>query len=528
MVAFGDCQAIPLATTWNLNITSTSCGSSFSTMLALVDTAVAPLGCTNWSSACSGGSDPGYRANLYRDTITLPMNCSDWLFSTNTCCRYGSITNLVNASSAGIHVETMLNSVDAPCNNSPVFQQAPLMFVCSGNDYCISNTAFDQDGDSLVFSVAQSYDSPGSPIPFMVPYSISNPFTSSSGHLFDPFTGNHCFNPPTIGSFAVAYRVDEYRGGVLIGSVHRDFAMNVVNCTGTSMSIVGAVADTAGNPILDGEVVLYEYGISPMSNPVVDTMVIGPGGTYGFYGLPLGQYIAKAVPDSAIHPGLVPSYHQGTYYWQYADPVASICDDTLTVDIVAVHQSNMAGSGYIEGYLGDLGLRSSFGDPWVGQEVFLETWPGNDHVSTVRTDSLGIYRFENVPDGSYRIIVDRPGNPMTGYYTVAINGATSHTGLDYAGDPVGIHPFISTGLQSGEINTMTVQPNPVDVGTPILLTGLSDGQHFIRLFDMNGREVLDRTVYVVSGITRMDMGELATGTYSIVSDQGYFSRVVIH
>ena len=528
MVAYGDCQAVPLQSSFTVQATATGCAASFATTLPLLDTALIPNGCSSWTSACAGGTFPGSYAYLYQDTITLPVNCSNWVFSAHSCCRYSTISNLVNPGSADIYVETMLNSIDAPCNNSPVFQQAPLMFICTGEDYCISNSAYDQDGDSLVFSIAPSYQNSGTPIPYAVPFSTSNPFSSSIGHMFDPITGNHCFNPPTIGSFAVAYRVDEYRGGVLIGSVHRDFAMNVVNCIGTSMSIVGAVSDTAGNPILAGEVVLYEYGISPMSNPVVDTVIIGPGGTYGFHGLPFGQYIAKAVPDTASYPGLVPSYHEGTYYWQYADPVASICDDTLTADIVAVHQSNMAGSGYIEGYLGDLGLRSSFGDPWAGQEVFLETWPGYEHVATVRTDSLGIYRFENVPDGSYRIIVDRPGNPMTGYYTVMINGATSHTGLDYAGDPVGIHPFISTGLQSGEISTMLVQPNPVDVGTPILLSGLSDGQHFIRLFDMNGREVLDRTVYAVSGITRLDMGELATGTYSIVSDQGYFSRVVIH
>jgi hypothetical protein len=422
-------------------------------------------------------------------------------------------------------VETQLNSVLAPCNSSPVFQEAPLTFICAGDDYCISNTAFDPDGDSLVFSMAPVYDAANTPVAYAAGFSVSNPFASSTGHLFDPLTGNHCFNPSALGSFAVGYRVEEYRNGVLIGSVHRDFAVNALNCTGTTLSVEGTVTDSSGNPLTAGDVILYQYGMNSTSNTVIDTVMLGPGGSYSFSPLPLGQYIVKAVPDSATYPNLASSYHRSTYYWPYADPFSSICDDTLTVDITAVHQGNLAGSGYLEGYLGDLGLRSSFGVPWVGQEVFLETWPMRSHVQTVRSDAAGIYRFQNVPNGTYRIVVDRPGNPMTGYYIVTVNGASNHTGLDYAGDAIGIHPFIATGVVDGEVNLLSVSPNPVLAGSTLVVDGLADGVRLISFVSLDGKILSTAQAVSANGRVELSVPEIAGGTYLLMSDVGRIARI---
>lgn len=527
LVAYGDCQALVLPNSWNMLASTANCSNSFSTVLPLVDTSSVDIGCSSLTSACFGGSAYGFRVYLYQDTITLPVNCDDWVFSSSSCCRNNALNNLMSPGTQSIYIETKLNSIDAPCNSSPRFQEIPLAFICQGTDYCISNTAYDADGDSLVFSMTELYGGANSPLIYNIPYSVSNPFASSIGHLFDPLTGNHCFNPTLVGGIGVGYRVDEYRGGVWIGSVHRDFVMNTISCTSGSLVVNGNVADSLGNSVTNGEVVLYQYGMNTLSSAAIDTVSVGGTGDYSFTGIPLGQYVVKAYPDSAMYPGLAASYHSNTHYWVYADPIAAVCDDTLTADIVAVHQSNLAGSGYIEGYLGDLGLRSSFGDPWVGQEVFIETWPGRVHVQTVKSDGLGFYRFQNVPNGTYRIIVDHPGNAMTGYYTVTITGASNHVGLDYAGDAIGIHPYISTSVIEVDAIELTISPNPAISGTVLTIHGVANGKHNIALFDLQGRMLHQQSAEVSSGVFNLDLPYLNKGSYMIQIDGSRTVRVMI-
>src|ERR1019366_4370533 len=92
-------------TTILINVTSASCGQSISLFPTLQpcqpDTnggqpcEITPFCPAGFSvSECNGGYLPGMVANIYIDTVTLPLACTDWIFSFDVCCRTAGITTL--------------------------------------------------------------------------------------------------------------------------------------------------------------------------------------------------------------------------------------------------------------------------------------------------------------------------------------------------------------------------------------------------------------------------------------------------
>jgi len=527
LVIYRDCDGINVQSSYNMDGTTVNCNDQVMGSLALVDTAVVESGCANLVSACAGGTFPGMEVYLYRDTITLPVDCDDWYFSVNTCCRNAAITNLDNPSSKSFHFEAQMNSLAAPCNDSPVFQELQAPFICDSVQFCLSNGVYDSDGDSLVYSMVDPLDDQNAPIAFVPGFSATNPFPSVTGHIFDPITGNHCAIPAGQGAWVVAYKIDEYRNGVWIGSTRREVQLWVVGCASADLVFEGTVTDPNGTAVTAGDVSLYEYGISNVANTLVNTVPIGASGDYLFPAVPNGQYIVRAQPDTVTYPSLASTYHTSTHYWVYADVLGAVCDSTIVADIEAVDQLNLAGSGFIEGYLGDLGLHSSFGVPWGHQEVVLETWPGRQHVQTVRSSIAGIYQFQNVPIGNYRIIVDRPGSPMLGYYTVTVVPNGSYTGLDYAGDAFGVYPFVATSVEEVSGVSISIGPNPLTRGESLAISGIENGKQSISILDVQGRVVATQQIVVNANFTTVSIPSLPAGTYLLRVDDGSTVRLVI-
>jgi hypothetical protein len=527
LVIYRDCFGIPVSSTYNLTGLTSNCSDTVLGTLSLVDTAEVTSGCVNLTSTCNGGTSPGMEVYFYRDTITLPIDCDDWAFSVETCCRNAAITNLDNPGAKSFRFEALMNSLAAPCNDSPVFQELQMPFICDSVQFCLSNGVYDSDGDSLVYSMVDPIEGLNTIVPFLPGFNATDPFPTATGHLFDPITGNHCAIPAGVGAWVVAYRIDEFRNGVWIGATRREVQLWVVPCASADLTFTGTVTDPSNTPVTSGDVMLYEYGISNTTNTLVNTVALGPGGTYAFPPVANGQYIVRAVPDTNSYPTLASTYHTSTHYWVYADVLGAVCDSTLVADIQAVDQLNLAGSGYIEGYLGDLGLRSSFGVPWTDQEVVLETWPGRQHVRTVRSSASGIYAFNNVPIGNYRIIVDRPGSPMLGYYTVSVLPNGSYTGMDYAGDQNGITPYTSNSIDEMSGVAVNLVPNPVQSGTNLTMTGIAEGAHTVTIMDIQGRMISSEQIQVRGDVHLVSLPGLVSGAYLLRIDDGAAIKLIV-
>ncbi|MBP6389442.1 MAG: hypothetical protein KA352_01005 [Flavobacteriales bacterium] len=506
----------PLQSVW----CESSCGSGFNTDIVLTDTVGISINCMGQLTTCEGGSYPGARLHYYRDTITLSA-CADWILSWHWCCRRDEVSNLMNAGTYDLYVSATLDNLNQPGNSSPIYQDFTGPFVCLSTPLCIANAGYDPDGDSLTYQMVEPLHDGSAPVPYVAGFDPSDPFPSATGHAFDPTTGNHCSTPNMLGDYVVAYQVEEWRNGIVVGRSRRDLQIWVVNCPAGNIEISGTVKDTLAAPVTAGGVELYEYGLNATGSIRIDSVAVGTNGDYAFAAQPIGQYLVRAIPDGGLYPGTATSYHTSTYYWGYADVVHALCDTTMVADIQLVSTGNLSGTGYLEGYLGDLGIVRSEGpgDPWPDQGIALEHWPAATLAGYVRTDADGVFQFQNVPHGTYRILVDHPGLPMLSYYVVTLDANTpSITGLAHGADPQGVYTFIATSVSSPHATQLQLVPNPSN-GEEVILVGMAPGSYRISILDAAGRVARSERISSLSDRLEIATHRLTSGVYSIVIDE---------
>ncbi len=228
---YRDCVGISAPASVNINYTS-SCFPGGTVNLSptpFSPTQIAPI-CPSYSTTCEGGTYTGIEEWIYTGVLTLPGGCADWIFSYAECCRNSSITTVANVSSYNLYVFSLLNNSDGNCNNSSIFRNRPVQFVCVGQQFCFSNGAFDIDGDSLRYQLITPLTATGTPISYYFPYSYSQPVISSPSAVFNPISGDLCIVPTQSDVSTFAVLVSEYRNGVLVGQVERDVQIEVRAC----------------------------------------------------------------------------------------------------------------------------------------------------------------------------------------------------------------------------------------------------------------------------------------------------------
>ncbi|HEX8514947.1 MAG TPA: PKD domain-containing protein [Bacteroidia bacterium] len=238
---YRDCAGVTAPNTASINISSASCGQNLTLTLNPVPGTgieVSPI-CTQMNTQCSGGSYPGVQEYKYTGIITLPVQCTDWTFSFSLCCRNASINTIVNPSAENIYVEAQLNNLDFPCNSSPNFSNPPIPFVCVGQPYCFNNGSSDADGDSLFYTLITPRTGPGTTVTYNAPYSAGQPLVSSPAVTFNGLTGDMCMWPSQLEVTVFAVLVEEWRNGVLVGTVMRDIQMRTITCTNNNPYVNG-------------------------------------------------------------------------------------------------------------------------------------------------------------------------------------------------------------------------------------------------------------------------------------------------
>ncbi|MBS1638374.1 MAG: PKD domain-containing protein [Bacteroidetes bacterium] len=209
---------------------------------------------------------------IYETTVNLPPQTGGYYIVYQRCCRNNTILNLINPGDVGA---TYWEHIPGPevvtTNSSPRFNLFPPIFICNGIPINFNHSATDPDGDQLVYSLCTPFNGldpccpvigtgpsgsssqcpippstcptvntppPYVSVPFLAPYSASYPLSSSPAININPTTGLLNGVPNLNGQWVVGVCVSEYRNGVLIGTHHRDFQFNVVNCI---VSVVSAI-----------------------------------------------------------------------------------------------------------------------------------------------------------------------------------------------------------------------------------------------------------------------------------------------
>ena len=238
---YRDCIGIPAPANPFVTINSSSCGQSLGvTCYPRPGTGqeVTPS-CSSSVTTCNGGSFTGIQEWVYDGIVTLPAQCTDWVFGYSLCCRNAAITTITSPSTNTFYIYATLNNTISPENSSPTFSNKPVPFLCVGQQFCFNHGAFDTDGDSLVYSLITPKQTASSTVSYIAPYNANNPLNSSPVTAFNNATGDICLTPQALEVTVMAVIVEEYRNGVLIGSVERDLQLTVMNCSNNLPSLTG-------------------------------------------------------------------------------------------------------------------------------------------------------------------------------------------------------------------------------------------------------------------------------------------------
>ena len=209
---------------------------------------------------------------IYRDTVFIPQPeyKQKYILVYQRCCRNQSLLNIQDPlETGGSYMIEIDRTVWDECNSSPAFKKWPDIYICANQPLVFDHSATEPDGDSLVYELYTPYSGgtinypmptvadPGKYTPFYKPvswednYSVDNILGGDNPLKIDPVTGIITGTPEKEGQFLVGVMVKEYRDGVLLSTIRRDFEYNVRNCLDPPIADFESVVAICGSGIHD-------------------------------------------------------------------------------------------------------------------------------------------------------------------------------------------------------------------------------------------------------------------------------------
>jgi len=454
----------------------------------------------------------------YKTSIYLPPSPEGYDLSWATCCRWGGTINMA-ASHQGMTLTAHVPDSQAyPCNSSPVFTQRPPLFLCADEVLKFDYSAFDPDGDSLVYQLSVPYkgvnqDSVGIEFPewfasvsnpvgpppyqtidFRWDHDIANYFGEDGMCEIDAQTGMITLMPTQRYDHLLSVSVFEYRNGVLLGEVRRDFQFKCNNCV--NMGMAPAVS--------------HDYG---SLNLIQDTLQIQPGEAFCFQ----ATFSDTAAEDQVLTRKWGSFQDYDLIAPTLANPVEALvcweadCESQQERFPIILYARDTADCPY---------YRETFDTTWVrvNAPTFAPPSPSfRFPQSTASGDTLSVYPDEQVcvellindPDQSARI--DRAAleamlaaDSMIHRYSVQAtdSGAAICLTANCGSPPYRTSIWVSV-MDTGACaqtyqwrDTVWLQTRACEISFPNVFTPNQDGvNELFRPFDMKGITVLSLEVY---------------------------------
>jgi len=220
--------------------------------------------CPNTSTKCydSNATINGVSEMVYYTDIDLCNATCDYItLEWSECCRNYAITS--GSSGNGIFSgSTIIDLTLSQCNNSPVFENPPVPYVCLNQSYTYNQGAYDPDGDSLSYAIIPCYKDDNSEVDYGSGYSSTAPLGPNCSIALDPITGDLTILATTIEIGVVCVEVTEWRNGVAIGTVVRDMQVTIYNCSNSlpTASGINATSSFIDSVCAGDEICFYIFG----------------------------------------------------------------------------------------------------------------------------------------------------------------------------------------------------------------------------------------------------------------------------
>lgn len=279
---------------------------------------------------------------IYTVVLNLPPSVSGYIISYQRCCRGPNITNLSNPDDTGLTIKAIIppGNQNQYINSSARFINYPPLVICNNEDLNFNHSATDPDGDSLSYELvtphsgANSFNPAPNPIP-APPYPNVNwaggafsqtiPLGPGSTTTIDPVTGQLFVDANNLGLYVVGIRVNEWRNGVLISHVTRDFLFRVVNCNVQLSAVVTEQEESPG-------FISYCQGLSF----TFDNQSFGATSYYWDFGVPgITTDNSTAFEPTYLYP------QPGTYNVMLVANPGWPCTDTTYINLVLENPFNV-------------------------------------------------------------------------------------------------------------------------------------------------------------------------------------------
>ncbi len=199
----------------------------------------------------------------------LPIINGSYFISWQRCCRNNTISNLVRPEDTGAtYTIEITDEAQRTCNKGPRFNSFPPIGICVNEAFNFDHSASDAEGDQIIYEFCaplqgggplgvdnpnqvtlcngiipdpRNCPPPYNDVIFAAPtYSSANPLGTTSPLSINPTNGFITGVPTLTGQFVVGVCVKEYRNGILLSVLRRDFQFNVVTCQTTVSAVVAA------------------------------------------------------------------------------------------------------------------------------------------------------------------------------------------------------------------------------------------------------------------------------------------------
>ncbi|MDS1031060.1 T9SS type A sorting domain-containing protein [Porphyromonadaceae sp. NP-X] len=142
-------------------------------------------------------------------------------------------------------------------------------------------------------------------------------------------------------------------------------------------------------------------------------------------------------------------------------------------------------------------------------DVYLQNTVDNSIIDHTQTDENGNYRFENVPAGSYRILVNVDGKPMESVNTVTLTtDADIVENVNYEITETGVVAKMPSGLKYA-VTSLIIYPNPAK---DFIYLPQSAQNAKVQILDVQGRIIMKIDNYKGE---KLDVSTLSNGWYMV-------------
>lgn len=304
-------------------------------------------------------------ATYTRVVNNLPPQPGGYHLFYQLCCRNATLTNIQNPLNTAESWYTYIpDNSQVITNSSPTWVNPPPVFVCQALPMNFDHGATDPDGDSLVYSYYVPYDdnpptfpsgvATFTPVVYQAGYGPNNP-TGGPNLTMNPQTGFISGSPFNMGQHVAGVRCEEYRNGVKIGEILRDFQLNVIYCPPLAQASIGPTQGTCSGQTVNfnntsdpANSYLWNFG-DPAS--ILDTSSqMNPSYTYPG----LGPYVVELIINDGT-PCADTAYQ--TVELSYVNVVINAANDSACVgeQVQFFDNSTPSPNSTITGYWWDFG-----------------------------------------------------------------------------------------------------------------------------------------------------------------------------